>query len=389
MKDVRMVLVGGFLGAGKTTLLAQAARRLAGQGRRVGLITNDQAAHLVDTGILRQGGFEVGEVAGGCFCCRFSDFVAASDKLLHEIQPDVLFGEPVGSCTDLSATVLQPLKQLYAEWFRLAPFTVVTDPARLEETLDAGAAAFPDDVVYIFRKQLEEADVIVLNKTDLRSPGELSALKRKVAKEYPGTPLLCASALRGEGVDEWLDFVLKAPRAGTRMAEVDYDRYAAGEAALGWLNCTVRLVRRSPGDGGLPAAAADWREFCAGFIERVREGLRARAAPVRLRSGRPEHGRGAEIAHLKLLLNTAGGSLQANLTSSRGEPLFQGTAQGGSREALLIVNARVRAEPDVLQAVIEKALASGPQKDVAVEILTMASFKPGRPQPTHRYSDII
>ena len=374
-KEVRMVLVGGFLGAGKTTLLTQAARRLVDQGRRVGIITNDQAANLVDTGILRQGGFGVGEVAGGCFCCRFSDFVAASDKLLNDLQPDVLFGEPVGSCTDLSATVLQPLKQLYAEWFRLAPFTVVADPARLEEALDAGSTVFPGTVVYIFRKQLEEADVIVLNKTDLLSPGELSALKRKVAKEYPGTPLFCASALRGDGVDEWLDFALKAPRAGTRMAEVDYDKYADGEAALGWLNCTARLVRRSLGEGGLRvAAAADWREFCAGFIERVREGLRGRAA---------------EIAHLKLLLNTAGGSLQANLTSSSGEPLFQGTVQGRPREVLLIVNARVRAEPEELQSVIEKALASGPQKDVTVEILTMASFKPGRPQPTHRYSDIV
>jgi len=370
MKDVRMVLVGGFLGAGKTTLLAQAARRLVEQGRRVGLITNDQAANLVDTGILRQGGFGVGEVSGGCFCCRFSDFVAASDKLLNDLQPDVLFGEPVGSCTDLSATVLQPLKQLYAEWFRLAPFTVVTDPARLEEALDADSAAFPDSVVYIFRKQLEEADVILLNKTDLLSPRALSALKWKVAKEYPATPLLCASALRGDGVDGWLDFVLKAPRAGTRIAEVDYDKYADGEAELGWLNCTVQLRA---------ATAVDWREFCAGFIERVREGLRAR----------PEQGQGAEIAHLKLLLNTAGGSLQANLTSSRGEPLFQGAVEGEPREALLIVNARVRAEPEELQAVIENALASGPQKDLAVEILTMASFKPGRPQPTHRNSDIV
>ena len=375
MKEVRMVLVGGFLGAGKTTLLAQAARRLVAQGLRVGFITNDQAANLVDTEILRQGGFGVGEVAGGCFCCRFGDFVAASDKLLNDLQPDVLFGEPVGSCTDLSATVLQPLKQLYAEWFRLAPFTVVTDPARLEEALAADPAAFPDNVVYIFRKQLEEADVIVLNKTDLLSPHELSALKEKVEKEYPGTPLFGVSALRGDGVGEWLDFALKAPRAGTRMAEVDYDRYAEGEAALGWLNCTARLVRRSPGEGGLRAArAADWREFCAGFIERVRAGLRARVA---------------EIAHLKLLLNTSGGSVQANLTSSRGEPLFQGTVQGDPREALLIVNARVRAEPEELQAVIEQALAGGSQEDLAVEILTMASFKPGRPQPTHRYGDIV
>ena len=68
MKEVRMILVGGFLGAGKTTLLVRAARRLVEQGKRVGLITNDQAANLVDTGILRQDGLDVGEVAGGCFC---------------------------------------------------------------------------------------------------------------------------------------------------------------------------------------------------------------------------------------------------------------------------------------------------------------------------------
>jgi G3E family GTPase len=365
MKDVRMVLVGGFLGAGKTTLLMQAARRLADRGRRLGLITNDQAADLVDSEILRQGGFRVGEVAGGCFCCRFSDFVAAADRLLNDLQPDVLFGEPVGSCTDLSATVLQPLKHLYAEWFRLAPFTVVVDPARLGEVLGAGPAVFPEAVAYIFRKQLEEADVILLNKIDLLSPAELSALKQKVAKEYPGTTLFCASALKGDGVDAWLDFALSAPRGGTRMAQVDYDQYADGEAALGWLNCTAKLHAEAP---------VDWREFCAGFIERVRKELLAR---------------GAEIAHLKLLLNTAAGRVQANLASSHGKALCQGNLQGDPRQALLIVNARVREEPQELQAVIEQALAGDPQQRISVEILSMASFKPGRPKPTRRYSEIV
>src|SRR3989304_5595626 len=137
IRTVRLIFVGGFLGAGKTTLLARAARRLVVQGKRVGLITNDQAANLVDTRILQQGGFGVAEVAGGCFCCRFNDFVAASDRLLNELRPDVLFAAPVGSCTDISATVLQPLKELYAGWLRLAPFTVLTDPARLMEVFDA------------------------------------------------------------------------------------------------------------------------------------------------------------------------------------------------------------------------------------------------------------
>jgi len=242
-----MILVGGFLGAGKTTLLARAAQRLIEQGKRVGLITNDQAANLVDTGILNQGGMGVGEVAGGCFCCRFNDFVAAADRLMNELKPDVLFGEPVGSCTDLSATVLQPLKDLYAERLQVAPFTVVADPARLAQALEGNASGFPESVLYIFRKQLEEADLIVVNKTDLLSPAELSELKRKVAGSYPQTRLLCASALRGEGVEDWLEYVMKEETAGTRIAEVDYDAYADGEAALGWLNCTAKLSRSSRG----------------------------------------------------------------------------------------------------------------------------------------------
>ncbi|NCQ32706.1 MAG: cobalamin biosynthesis protein P47K, partial [Armatimonadetes bacterium] len=46
-------MIGGFLGAGKTTALIETAKRLAERGKRVGLITNDQAEDLVDTGLAR------------------------------------------------------------------------------------------------------------------------------------------------------------------------------------------------------------------------------------------------------------------------------------------------------------------------------------------------
>ena len=46
-------MVGGFLGAGKTTTLARLARHYMQQGKRVGIVTNDQAADLVDTNSLR------------------------------------------------------------------------------------------------------------------------------------------------------------------------------------------------------------------------------------------------------------------------------------------------------------------------------------------------
>ena len=86
MAQTKLILIGGFLGAGKTTLLAQAAQRLSRQGKRVGLVANDQAADLVDTELLRDSGSRVEEVAGGCFCCRFPDMISAMERLVRQSQ---------------------------------------------------------------------------------------------------------------------------------------------------------------------------------------------------------------------------------------------------------------------------------------------------------------
>src|SRR5919198_6467124 len=129
MKRIRFVMVGGFLGAGKTTALARLARHYIGQGQRVGLVTNDQAQDLVDTNSLRAQGFPVQEVPGACFCCKFDELVARAGDLQEVERPDVILAEPVGSCTDLVATVVQPLKDLYGERFEVAPYPVLFKPS--------------------------------------------------------------------------------------------------------------------------------------------------------------------------------------------------------------------------------------------------------------------
>lgn len=71
--EPRLVLVGGFLGAGKTTLIGWVVDRLMTRGVGCGVVTNDQAAGLVDTMLMVAVGAEsVAEVAGGCFCCRLA-----------------------------------------------------------------------------------------------------------------------------------------------------------------------------------------------------------------------------------------------------------------------------------------------------------------------------
>jgi len=220
-------------------------------------------------------------------------------------------------------------------------------------------------VLYIYEKQLEEADLIVLNKTDLLSPAELADLKGSLARRFPDTPLLSMSAASGEGVDAWLDFLGEGRPVGGKIAEVDYDTYAAGEAALGWLNASVRLRARGP---------LDWKALAGTLLETIRDELR---------------GQSAQIAHLKVYLTASGGRLVGNLTGNDAPISLRGQIDGRQTDAVLLVNARVHVRPDALREIVEKAIEATTRDRATATITAMRSFFPGRPQPTHRYQAVV
>ncbi|MFA0753810.1 MAG: hypothetical protein IMHGJWDQ_001589 [Candidatus Fervidibacter sp.] len=366
-KPVRVIFTGGFLGAGKTTALGAFARRLLQQGLTVGLVTNDQAANLVDTAIVKELGVPVAEVAGGCFCCRFSDLVDATEQILAQ-NPDVLLGEPVGSCTDLAATVVNPLKLFYGDIFRLAPFSVLVDPLRVRElVLREIPTRFPEEVAYIFRKQLEEADIIVLNKVDTLAPEEADRLAKALQELQPNKPVLKVSALFGDGIDEWLQSVMSDAPAGSHiLRDIDYDTYAKGEAVLGWLNATVQLR-------GKPTFSAF--VFAEVLMRELQQALAAR---------------NAEVAHLKFLLSSGGQHLRGHLTKLDAEPTLTGADWGEVKEATLVLNARVGIDPATLGGIATQAIHKAAQAVGAeAEILGLQSFSPPYPRPPYRLSEPV
>ncbi|MDR0415344.1 MAG: cobalamin synthesis protein P47K [Prevotellaceae bacterium] len=365
MSKTKIILAGGFLGAGKTTLLWEAARRAAARGLRVGLITNDQAPELVDSALLSRSGLKVAEVSGSCFCCNFNGLISAIQEVRREAEADVIIAEPVGSCTDLSATVAQPLKQLWGHELQLAPLSVLADPARLSPILDGGAADLHPDAAYIYRKQLEESDAILVTKTDLLQPDELATLMQRVGKAYPLATLLPVSALTGSNVDEWLDMTLTRSDAGLRLAEVDYDVYAHGEAVLGWLNGTVRLH-------GKPAT--DWNFFTRNFLETLAEQLRSKRHSV---------------GHVKVAVESGGLLATGSIAGNAATPAVRGRAGIGA-EAKLVVNARAEATPEELNKAVREALnAATHSEEIAANVAAWRYLQPGRPQPTHRFANVF
>jgi G3E family GTPase len=364
---MRFVMVGGFLGAGKTTTLARLARFYQQRGQKVGLVTNDQAQDLVDTNSLRSQGFAVEEVPGACFCCKFGDLVCKVEQLQERERPDVILAEPVGSCTDLVATVVQPLKDLYDARFEVAPYAVLFKPSHgLRILRDEKSAGFSPKAAYIFHKQLEEADAILINRIDQLKPAELAELERLVAARYPGTPVLRVSAKTGTGFDGVFELLDQQGSFGRKILNIDYDIYAEGEAELGWLNSSVHVSASKP---------FDLDQLLLEVVTKLQQTLKPS---------------GGEVAHLKVIGLGDGAFGVANLVSSTTAPELSMPSRSQTREADVIVNARVAIDPALLEKQVQEVVkaACGP-RSARAEFRQTQSLRPGRPTPTHRYAAAV
>uniref|UniRef100_Q01UZ9 Cobalamin synthesis protein, P47K n=1 Tax=Solibacter usitatus (strain Ellin6076) TaxID=234267 RepID=Q01UZ9_SOLUE len=305
-----IVVVGGFLGAGKTTLILAAARVLQQRGVRAAVILNDQGGELVDTRLVEAHGVAADQVTGGCFCCRFPNLIEAIERVAAQ-QPEVIFAEAVGSCTDIAATTLRPLLRDYPGRYRIAPLTVVAHE-RPEN----------DDLRFLYDHQVAEADIVVGRDVD---------------------------------AEEWLAEVLGGKiAAGGRRVPLDYDRYAAAEAALAWFNgrATVRAAR--------PTSPA---MLVGPLLDRL-------AAEV------PGN------VHLKLFTQCDAGYLKAALTGNSREPRVEGSLDASpSRMHEILLNVRALASPEELRAIVEREFGV---LEGAVTWQEVECFRPAAPVPYWR-----
>ena len=361
MKPV-YIMIGGFLGAGKTTTIARLARHFVAQGKRIGIVTNDQTDDLVDTQTLRSQGFDVGEVAGSCFCCNFDALTDTVEQLGAGELPEIILAEPVGSCTDLVATVIRPLTEVYGVPLDIAPYGVILKPSHgLRILRDETGSGFSPKASYIFRKQIEEADFVVINRVDQLAPEEVNELQQLIEQQYPGRPVLRCSAKTGAGENELLSMLEQRGKFGQRVMDVDYDIYAEGEAELGWLNSQATVQG---------SARFSLDQLLLDLITRLHQRLVETSA---------------EAAHLKVIGLCDLSYAVANLVSNQTGPELSLASSAQTTFANVVVNARVATDPEVLETMVREELAEVcSQSGLSSEVISLQSFKPGRPVPTHR-----
>src|SRR5262249_30623932 len=219
---------------------------------------------------------------------------------------------------------------------------------------DEPDSGFSPKAAYIFRKQLEEADAVLINRADELTPAGAEELTGLVAAQYPGVPVLRVSAKTGQGFEAFTEMLDQQGPFGRRILDIDYDTYAEGEAELGWLNSSARMKATAP-------VAMD--QLLLDIVGRLKEALA---------------GHGAEVAHLKAIGLSEGFFGVANLVSSRTPPELSLPSQAEVKEADLIVNARVALDPVVLEEEVHRVVrAACAGRGAQVEFVKTQSFRPG------------
>ncbi|MBS0986747.1 cobalamin biosynthesis protein CobW [Acetobacter thailandicus] len=200
---VPVTIISGFLGAGKTTLLRHILQNA--KGHRIAVVVNEFGSLGVDGEILRGCGIEgcrdddVVELVNGCLCCTVADdFLPAMEALLDRADP------PEHVVIETSGLALpKPLLKAFG-WPTIRSrmtvdgvITVVDAPAiatgRFADDPEAVArqrAADPsldhdNPLAEVFEDQLNAADLVVLNKTDLTDAEELAKVEAEIRRLAP------------------------------------------------------------------------------------------------------------------------------------------------------------------------------------------------------------
>jgi len=171
-----ITLITGPLGSGKTTLLRHILQTLP---KKIAILMNEFGEIAIDSKIIEGKNIRIAELDGGCVCCSLQgEFEAAVNEVIDTVNAEIIVVETTGVAEPdaLIFAIQESLPRV-----RLDGVVTVADADALIRYPQLGRTT---------RMQIEQADVILLNKVDLVSPEELVQVQEKVHRLNEEAPVL-------------------------------------------------------------------------------------------------------------------------------------------------------------------------------------------------------
>lgn len=336
---MRLHLVNGFLGSGKTTAIIGAARRYVQQGKTVAIVTNDKGRYQVDAAFFQTAKIPTAQVAGGCFRCSFDEFKEQIAHLSHAAHPDILFAESVGSCVDLVNTVFPPLQSLPDLQIDASTFTVFTDIRLFRRWLYGEPMPFSDSIVYTFGKQIDETQMLVLNKIDLLPLDVCHSVFEEARRRFPEKRVVLQNSLLVQEELSWFAYLNESDQAPTHSNfQVDYTQYMDAEKKMAWYDQVFTIQ---------PGGTGNIRQGVVGVIANLLQALHSQMTPV---------------AHLKFLISDSREMIKLSFTAmdltagNLKADWWNQVPQNLSDPTKMIINARVEMKSHLFKDVVDQAI---------------------------------
>jgi G3E family GTPase len=182
---MHLLLFTGFLGSGKTSFIIPLAETVIEAKCRVAIIVNEIGEIGIDNQLMRQLELDVWELLNGCICCTLtSDLVSTLQKLDASYSPDLVIVEASGAANP--SNVLSALPYYHGKPLQSVKTVSILDPLRLQMLIDV--------MTPLITSQIQHADLIIVNKTDLASPDEVAFACRIAREINHKAEIRCANA---------------------------------------------------------------------------------------------------------------------------------------------------------------------------------------------------
>ncbi len=333
----KFMVVSGFLGAGKTTFMLALADYINSNNGKASVIVNDLGAkNLVDARYSEACGCKITELTGQCICYQTENLVDRLRRLMDYEHNDLVMSDIPGCGVGALEHVYHKLNRDYHGEFELAPFTVVVDPERLRTIMPEQADLnLPEVMKYLFRAQLQEADLVLLNKTDLLTCAEIETYLEFLKDFCSDAAVFAISAKNKTNIDRVADYIMNHD-AQLRTVDIGYGgpEFIAAEQKLSWYNRQLYVK--------ICCGTFDGNAFLEDLVESIRRKL--------LR----EHG---NVPHLKVFADGADGtSCKISLLGVDYDLQYDSRLVRPCVDLPVIINARATCESQLLAEIMDEAL---------------------------------